>query len=298
MKGFGPLIIGLFVIGVVMVVEIAYLTSGIAISQPIIRAVRESEIIRGINNLEFAKQYLLQSALYSYYQASYDIANRGGYSDLTSNSYNCIPYWQVYSKNYAPDLQTNLKNSISTVFTKYISTENIQDVTIPTSFLVDISNHKILTISSADTLKVGTTDFYTAEELFSFSQNVDGRVFDLFNAAQSTGDAVSKLQVVSTSYSDLSNQPGSKLELLKDALNANYLSQNMQISFSSENLATDNTNYAARILVTVTDTSNQIPSYDFTSNNFDERNLNFKFYMLLGNSNMQPPVTNCESIHY
>jgi hypothetical protein len=299
MKGQAVIILGIFVIGAVALTEFIYLSSMIQKTQPIVQIVRETEIIRGINRLEFAKQYLLKSALYSYYQASYDVANRGGFSDLSTNSYNCIPYWKIYSQDNSPDLQTNMKNFISAVFTKYITTANFEDVTIPTFFTVDISNHQTLTINSDSTLQVGSQDFYTAEELFSFSQPVDGRIFELFSIAQNVDDAVTALQKVVVLYPDLQNQPGSKLNLLQNTLNdVLYASQNVQINFQSENLGPNDFNYSARILVTITDTSAQYPAYDFTTKSLAERNLNFQFYMLLGNANVPAPTNSCENINY
>jgi hypothetical protein len=293
MKGIAPILIGLFIIGVVAIAETAYLTNFVSTSQPIIRTARETEIIRGINRLEFAKQYLLKSALYSYYQASYDIARRGGYFNLTSNSYNCIPYWDVYSEEFVPDLQTNLKNAISSVFTKYIINADFEGVTIPTSFLVDISSHQTLTINSAETLKVGTEDFYTAEELFSFSQTIDGKVFNLYAIGKDIKNSTLIVEKTASSFSDLQ----SKLNLLQDALNVYYKPQNMQITISAENLASDESNYAARILVSLSNNSIKYPSYDFTAKTFVERGLTFNFYLLEGKSSIQQ-TNNCENISY
>jgi hypothetical protein len=299
MKGIAPLIIAAFVIGVAMISEIAYLTSFIAQSEPVIRIVRETEIIDGINRLEFAKQYFLKAALYSYEQASYDIAKRGGYFDITDNSFNCIPYWQIYSQSYAPDLNYNIKAAISGVFTKYIATANINGVTFPTSFAVDISNHNTMTIHSDDTMKVGTSDFYIAEEQFLFSQSVDGKIFNLFKIAQSVSDSLIKLQANTVSYSDLQqSQQGSKLDLLQSALNEQFGSSNVQVTFKSENLGPSDTSYAARILVTISDNSAQYPTYDFSTKTFDERNLNLQFYMLLGNANIPAQTNRCLNINY
>jgi len=291
-KGIAPLIIGVFIIGVAAIAEVAYLTSFISQAQPVIQTVRDVEIIRGINGLEFAKQYLLNAALYSYYQASYDVAKRGGNFAMESNSYNCIPYWNAYSEEFAPDFEANLKSAITSVFTKYIVTANFENLEIPTSFLVDISDHRTLTISSADTMKVEKKDFFTAEEMFSFSQKVDGKVFDLFSIAKNTEEIVLDLEKTALSFSDLQN----KLNLMQDALNVNYGSQNIHITISAENLASDDVNYAARILVSISDNS-KYPSYDFATKTFDERNLVFNFYILEGKSNIiQTNI--CEDIAY
>jgi len=293
MKGIAPIIIGLFIIGVAAVAETAYLTSFISQSQPIIRTVRETEIIRGINRLEFAKQYLLKAALYSYYQASFDVAQRGGYFELVSNSYSCVPYWNIYSQEFSPDLQANLKSAISSVFTKYVAAADFESMEIPSSFIVDVSNHQTLTISSADTLKVAKEDFYTAEEIFSFSQNVDGKIFNLFTISKSTEEVVLDLEKTASSFSDLQN----KLSLLQEALNANYGSQNIRITISVVNLAPDELNYAARILVLISDNSIKYPSYDFATKTFAERYVTFNFYVLEGKANIQQ-TNDCENISY
>lgn len=293
-KGIAPLIVGLFILAIAAMAEITYLLNYINQSRPIIINVRETEIIRGINSLEFAKQYLLSSALYSYRQASYDVANRGGYLDLSSNSYNCVPYWRIYSQEIIPDVDSSMKDAVSSAFTKYITSANFENVKIPTSFTVDVSNHNILSVNSPDTLQVGTENLYTAEELFSFSQPTDGRVFSLFSVAQNVEQTVNEVATLSNSYSDLSN----KLGLIIDAINVNYESQNLKVTYAIDNIGSNDTNYAAKILVTVTDTTSQYAAYDFQTNTFGQKNLALQFYMLEGNSNNAAPTNSCPSIIY
>lgn len=295
MKELGQVeIIGLFIIAVAMITEATYLTNFIQQSEPIVRVVRETEIIRGINSLEFAKQYLLKSVLYSYYQASYDIASRGGYFNLETNSYNCIPYLNIYSSDYTPDVQSSMKDSISSIFVKYITSPDFNNVRVPTVFTVDLSNHGVLVINSDETVQVGTEDFYTAEELFSFSQPVDGKIFELYNVADNVKNSILDLQKISPTFTSFNNS----LSLLQEAQNSNYESQKLQIIITSENIAPDDTNYAARILVSIVDNSQKIPSYDFSSNAFSERNIVFQFYLLEGPATVPVPTNSCANIIY
>jgi hypothetical protein len=101
------------------------------------------------------------------------------------------------------------------------------------------------------------------------------------------------LEKTAPTFSDLN----STLSLLQDALNVNYGSQNVHIAITPKNLASDELNYAARILVSITDGSIKYPSYDFATKTFAERYVTFNFYVLEGKASIQQ-TNDCENISY
>jgi len=110
-KGVAVLAIALIGMLVAVVVEGVILVNFVFRIELSIRAAREAEIVKKINEVEFVKRGLDKTLIYSFHQASYFIGSRGGYSNFGSvPSYNCIPYWRVYdSTNYPTDFFENIE---------------------------------------------------------------------------------------------------------------------------------------------------------------------------------------------
>lgn len=121
-KGIAP-VVAVALIGVVaiLVVEGVFLTNFIVRMESVVRAIKEGEIILAINEMEFVKKALRQALPYSFYQASYYIAGRGGYSDFGSTpSYNCIPYWRSYATtNYPNNYKDVIAENLLKAFNDY-----------------------------------------------------------------------------------------------------------------------------------------------------------------------------------
>src|SRR3990170_1005459 len=134
-KGIGPLAIALIGIVVAIAVEGVYLANFVIRSEFSTRVAGETLIVQSINELEFVKRALPPAATYSYYQASYYTASRGGYDSLDVQSYSCIPYWRVYTETDYPDYRTRLSSSLLSIFSEYL--RQFDKVTFP-SFTAEI----------------------------------------------------------------------------------------------------------------------------------------------------------------
>ncbi|MFQ6055346.1 MAG: hypothetical protein ACE5J3_05115, partial [Methanosarcinales archaeon] len=131
-KGIGPLAIGLIAILGVVVVGGIILTNFVFRLEFFARAARAASIIEKINEVEFVKRGLDKALIYSFHQASYAIASRGGYSDFDNvPSYNCISYWRNYTTiNYPTDFLENIEEVSLKNLNDYTQTLS-DDVTVP-----------------------------------------------------------------------------------------------------------------------------------------------------------------------
>ena len=99
------------------------------------RAAIETEIIQGINTMEFTKRALAEALTFSFYQSYYSISNRGGYFDMADiPSYGYTPYWIVYEDVYYPeDFTDNFGSGLLSILNYYGNRlENPVDIPIYT----------------------------------------------------------------------------------------------------------------------------------------------------------------------
>lgn len=292
MKGFAPIVLALIVvILVVYTLVMAYL---IGKTETSYRAQVEKSIIGAINKMEFVKREIPVAISYSFYQASFDLAARGGY-ETYSLSYNCIPYWKVFSQDNTLDASSNLQNLFPRIFEKYTSAMSDYILTFP-SFQANIDTSSgTIKVFSADDITISNPNFYTVRDKSSFTEPVDTRVFKMFDVGKDFSDQISQAISSSSSYSD-GIVKVAEAQNNFNVNNAGQFSANVQI----ESNQGDDNNFAFRSLVTITDISNdKHPIFDFSTNQNAYENLKLNFYILDGkDSNIQPITNVCQPIAY
>jgi len=291
MKGIGPLVV-LIVVGAIALygVLIAYVFGRTTIDQ---QAQIENSILSTINKMEFIKREIPTAMKYSFYQSSYDVANRGGDPSATY-SYNCIPYWNVFGQDRIPDYQENLNKVFLTIFSKYLSSMSSSIVNIP-KFQVSVSNSGKLTISSDQPLVITNAEFYTVKDTSTFSIDVSPDTIGIFAAGKDAANQIMETISSSSSYSDATN----KVLDLQTSLDSKYSGHYDIVIQPEGNLGTGGSTFAFRTRVIVSDINNKYPVYDFSESKNDYKNVALTFYLLAGTDNtVQPQTNNCNSIDY
>jgi len=297
-KGVAALIVAAFVVlAAIVVVEGIIISNYLVKSENIVRAIREEAIIQGINNVEFAKRGLSQAVLYSFNQAAYDIGTRGGYFDIpTGISYNCVPYWKIFSTSYVPnDFESELSQNVLRIFNSYGTSLDI-DIPKYDSVTFDKTRNS-MTLTSSGKLSYEQQDFFTVRDSANFVQSADMKIFKMFDAAEDIeGQLDSKVSSASSYPSALD-----AVVSVASAAGQKYSADGIQVSIQpSGNLGKDDSNFAVRILISLqdSDASGKKLVYDFSENSLQTRSLQFRYYVILGNYNIDPQTSSCGKIKY
>ncbi len=103
-----------FMLALLLVSLVNLWTSGSTEVHVFKKGLTEALVIEGTNIMEFLKKSLQQSLIYSYYQASYEVAKNGG--NLQS-----IPTWRNYSDtNYPSNFQEILADRTRKILNQYV----------------------------------------------------------------------------------------------------------------------------------------------------------------------------------
>jgi len=292
-KGIAPLVVVAIFGALALSTEILVLLIGT--TEISVRILVEKEILAAINRMEFLKREIPVAIQYSFYQASYDLTSRGGYTTF-STSYNCIPYWKVFSQNNIPDAEANMQNVFLKIFSRY--TTELGDVTttfpkFQVTFDKDAGNMKVF---SSDKIVMQNPDVYLLKEDATFEQRFDTKVFVMFDAAKDFAEKISQEISSSSSYSDAVKRIGDA----QTEFNSKYQNQFLFVVSTDNNLGKDENNFAFRTSVIVVDTSdNNYPVYDFSQSKNVYSNLKLNFYIFDGKDNsVQPQINPCEGIKY
>ncbi len=188
MKGLVPVagaVIGLLV--VVLVAEALILNNLIARFETVRRTIFEIEIVQAINVLESLRTEVRRALDFSFYQALYDVAAKGGYP----TSSDCTPHWRLYSNTNFPEkflnniqLQTqgNL-NVYGNDLENKIKDSNSINVDVP-SYIValnDLDTSTKLTVTADDKL-VASKTFYTISNNPNFEKTLPidiSKIYDI-----------------------------------------------------------------------------------------------------------------------
>jgi hypothetical protein len=278
------------------------------------RAVREAEIIRAINSVEFVKQALDNALTYSFYQGVYSTTTRGGYSDLSNlKSHQCIPYWRVYDETYYPsteDVMKNIQETTLKIFNNYGAALSNELITVPSFTDISMTKEKnvfTVNVSSAEKIKLETENLNISDNL-NFSKKIEIKFFDLFDKGKS--NFIDKDSIKEAMQRNCCHCDGAK-DAVKDALTnlANSLSSgDIKVEFDIEKVEVDvdcksikdptdpegkrkitvcvDCDAAARILVTITDKSNKYPVYDPLEQTTALRNIQLRFYVITGDKGL------------
>jgi hypothetical protein len=296
-KGVIPfLAIGIVIIATILL-ESTILVNTIGRSENVIRADKETKIIKAINIVEFVKKSVSQALVYSFNQATYDTSSRGGYSNLTGvRSLSCIPYWREYSEENYPDVEESLKKSTFEVFDSYRSLFNSVNVNVPKYEDMKIKRNDDeslnVKVSSPEDFRYESLAFEITD-LSDYTINVKIRLLKLFDVGKEVVKKVADELESDSSYDNAVE----KLKDLEDDSNSVYNSDEIEISLEpSGNLGSSS--FAIRALVKLTDKSSKAIAYDFSEKTVSERNVQLKFYVLSGKEKVQAEVNECKNIVY
>lgn len=208
-KGVGPIAIAIVLVAGVLAAEGVFVTNFVANSEVIKRSAREVGIIDAINKLELSKRYLQNALGYSFYEASYEIFNMGGFCASNSDgcigeckipesvpSSDCIPWWIVYGDVYAPEYEST---DDTKGFVDYIS-ERVLSIFSSYSYPSDISycpgDGNVSIESGGETVNIGVmnmngdlieysdSDLNIAERTTNFTTSVYSYVPGMFQYAR------------------------------------------------------------------------------------------------------------------
>lgn len=88
---------------------------------------KEKEILTAIDELEVVKQGIPYMLNYSFYQAAYEVAGKGGYLDsaeyeaLTGRNLDNEPCWRIYARTYFPRYLDALEKKMKEIVNEYVS---------------------------------------------------------------------------------------------------------------------------------------------------------------------------------
>jgi hypothetical protein len=295
MKAIAPLIIIAFIAAAgITVTEGVIVTNYLVRSENIVRTIREQEIIKGINTMEFSKRGLTQAVLYSFNQASYDISKRGGFFDLSSaSSFNCIPYWKTFSTSNIPNFESELSANMLKIFNGY---GTVLDVSVPQYTQIEFDKeNNMMKLNANGKLRYEKKDFFIVRDIADFAQLADLKVLKLFEIAKEVANELDSSVSSSSSYPSaldaaisVSNNVGQK-----------YFGDNIEVVVRpGDNLGSSENNFAMRVLVVIKDNGEKKLVYDFEEKSLAMRNIEFRFYMLLGKEQMNAETNECEGIIY
>lgn len=287
----------LLVVIITAAIEATVLTNFLYRSESVIRAEKETTIIKAINIVEFAKRSVSQALAYSFNQGAYDVASRGGYFNLTDvHSLSCVPYWREYSEEKYPDFEENLKNSTLGVFDTYKAFLNSINVNVPKYEEVYINRNDdeslTVSVSSSENLNYKSPAF-EINDVSDAKADVKMKLFKLFDVGKEVSTQVANELDAADSYSNAVD----KLKDLEDSLNSVYEKDGMEVSLEpSRNLGSSS--FAIRVLVNITDKTSKPIVYDFNEGSVKERNVQLNFYVLSGKENVAAETDECKDIDY
>jgi len=294
-KGIATIIVIAFlVMAVIVVTEGVILANYLVRSENIVRAIREEEIIKAINTVEFAKRGISQAVLYSFNQAAYDIGSRGGYFNIPSGiSLNCVPYWKIFSASNIPsDFESELKQNVLKILNSYGDSLDI-DVPKYEDVQFDKDNNLMNLTSSGKLAYDG--DYYKISDSANFVQDVDMKVFKMFDVAKEVEEELNSGISDKQYYSDALNT----ILSIESSVGKKYSADGIEIFIQpSDNLGDSENHFAIRILVAIKDTSHKQLVYDYSGKSLQMNNLQFRYYMLVGNSQITPETNSCSEINY
>lgn len=289
MKGMAPIAIAAIALLAITLIYGIVIHWFIGEHESVVRSVRERDIIKLINEMEWGKRIIPQVLEYSFYQSSYSLASKGGYFDSNEvASYNCIPYWRIYDDTYFPD---SLEDNLNKTFIKYLNEyANALRINFPRYEITYQEEDDGITVvlEGAENLEL-ERGIAKVEDESDFTGKFNINVFQLFETGKEfvNKDTISSaVKNSANSCEEIKSKLASELEKLESD----------GIELEIENVQADcKGNAAAIVLVKISDTG-EYPVYDYDENTTELRNVQFRFYVVAGNSQLLEAETNiCES---
>ena len=257
-------------------------------NENVVRSVREREITKLINDMEWNKRVMPYVLEYSFYQSSYSITSKGGYYNPNQvPSFDCIPYWKVYERTYIPqNLEYEMNESLIMYMSAYTSSLGIN---LP-QYDIDYEyngNDISVYIMSSENLEI-ERGIAKVEDESDFEGKYNVNIFDLFEK----GVEFANSDAVSSAILNVADE----CDEIKDAISTEIKGiETDEIKMDVVDTISDcNGNVAAKILVTI-DGQGEHNVYDYFENSTSMRNIQLKFYIISGNLELLSPETNsCE----
>ena len=301
MKGIGFLGLILLAILVLLVCWCIYLQLGIRDTGIKRKIARETLIIEDINKMEFLKRSQKPSLKFSFYGAYDFLGKRGGYFDLSNiQSYDCVPYWQVYDTKNLPDFKGNMSKTTSIIFNDYMDVFTEEGFTIP-YYEIDIES---VSFPFPDTINVETdvqdylvfklkkiriadkTDF-SIQVLSAFSQE-----FEIANENLIKTDSIEKTVedgINSAATEDeIENKIHEKIRELEQDIQSSA-GPNFDVKIEIVQIEVEKTSLSAAAIVEVT-IENKDAKYLIGN---ELKSIPLKFRIIDGNLDVIPPTNIC-----
>src|SRR3989344_185869 len=274
MKGIGPLVV-ILIVGA-LAVEGVILTDLVGRMDNIFRAARETEIVRLINEMEFAKQYLNNALSFAFYQSAYELGNSGGVSSIQSfSSHNCIPFWREYGTSTVPNYDSNLQEVLSGYMNKY-GTVTKGEAVVPVFDQVAIDRQSgIVSVRSTNELKVDS-ELAKINDVAEARQKIDDAPFLLFDVGKEISDEIGSSATSAGTYGEAVD----KIKFIENKYASLYGEQGIDVSIDVENIGSSDSSYALRALVNVA-TKSKYPVYNSDKVTTEDA-IKLSYYVVFG----------------
>jgi len=298
LKG-GIILFALAIVAVVLIAEGIYVSNFITKTSVLQIAVRETDIIESVNLMEFIKNSMQQALDYSFYQASYDVARKGGYDKLTIGSYNCAPYWRYYTStiDFPTNPLDNLSSATKDKLNQYASALSYDISIMPTYNDVSIVNSgDIIKVSAIASKKLGIrrVNFYSISDNGNFSSEYQMKFFDLFQRGKANfidSDGIESVvqQAIAEAGSSSADAITQKVNEKLDSLESSLSDSLVEVKITDRNIEVDTSKpaVAVRVLISITDNSEKYPVYDGTT---DFRFIKLNFYIVTSSDTSYNPI--------
>jgi hypothetical protein len=239
----------------------------------------ETNIIQGIDDFTLKRRYLEQAMEYSVYQASYEVFQNGGYSNISdADSFDCLPYLEVYGTENTPDIYGNIAVLATNYFNEYSIEISDDETAVPDYeiFLVNgMPNILARTDGKLEMVKEGKMKVSDDSEIRIVTPTV---LFGIEDNIHTSNAHVSELVSDSVDYAHFEEQ----LADYSDNLNSGMAEPSETTIFSSEMISGDGTTFSARVLVDIKSVK-EYPVYNRESEANEMLPLEFRYYILVSN---------------
>jgi hypothetical protein len=113
MKGLAVAVVVIAVVAILLGSGV-YWTHFLYRVESIVRSAKEAAVIEAINSLELVKKSLSPALRYSFWQACYEVAGRGGFDP------DCRPFWRVYGSVLLPNYVWNMQFRTQSLANTYL----------------------------------------------------------------------------------------------------------------------------------------------------------------------------------
>ncbi len=259
-KGVAVVAIAAVLITAVLIIEGIIVANFVADIEIVKRTTRELAVINAVDAIEFAKKALQQAVPYSFYKASYDVLEKGGYCASDDNSCaqqckipysiptrECDPWWRVYDNTYEIDsstFETYLSNRIASIYDDYASLFFGPDYcpqppgNVITEDKGEYKVHVYITNIEGGVIEYKSDNLEIVEHTVGFNDGFDASTFELFEFAKDTFIDNDKIKSDFNSADNKMADEGCKNIYLRDFCESDVgLSEESHILFCEEQLS-------------------------------------------------------------